>query len=68
LQCSISLSKESAKKGVATHSSGNHAQALALAAKICNINATVIMPDNSSDVKIEAVRNYGAKLFFVNQT
>lgn len=60
----FSLSKESAKKGVATHSSGNHAQALALAAKIRGINATVIMPDNSSDIKIKAVRNYGANIIF----
>ncbi|HPI20622.1 MAG TPA: pyridoxal-phosphate dependent enzyme [Candidatus Kapabacteria bacterium] len=60
----FSLPEELAKKGVTTHSSGNHAQALALAAKISGINATVVMPDNSSAIKIDAVRNYGANIIF----
>ena len=60
----FSLTETESSKGVATHSSGNHAQALALAAKIRGINAYVVMPENSPKVKIEAVRNYGAEITF----
>jgi threonine dehydratase len=52
------------RKGVATHSSGNHAQALALAAKTVNIPAYVVMPDTASKVKVEAVKSYGAEVIF----
>lgn len=51
-----------AKKGVATHSSGNHAQALALAAKLRGIPAHVVMPNNASAVKKRAVEGYGARV------
>lgn len=54
-----SIEKE---KGVIAHSSGNHAQALALVAKIFDIPCTVVMPANSSKIKIEAVGGYGAKI------
>lgn len=47
-------------KGVVTHSSGNHAQALALAARQLNVPAYVVMPSNSPQVKKDAVRGYGA--------
>lgn len=60
----LTLSDEEAKKGVATHSSGNHAQALALAAKIRGIPAYVVMPENAPKVKVEAVQNYGAEITF----
>ncbi|UCH32628.1 MAG: pyridoxal-phosphate dependent enzyme [Candidatus Bathyarchaeota archaeon] len=50
------------KKGVITHSSGNHAQALALAAKLLEIEATIAMPEHASQVKVTATRNYGAKI------
>lgn len=60
----LSLSDEDARKGVSTHSSGNHAQALALAAKIKGIPAFVVMPDNAPKVKIEAVKGYGAEITF----
>ena len=43
---------------VVTHSSGNHAQALALAAKNCGIPASIVMPNNSPLVKIRAVEGY----------
>ncbi|KAG2174631.1 hypothetical protein INT44_006895 [Umbelopsis vinacea] len=56
------LSNEDAQKGVCTHSSGNHAQALALAAKLRGIPAYVVMPSNSPEVKKSAVRGYGAKV------
>lgn len=49
---------------VTTHSSGNHAQAVALAAKTLGFKAIIVMPENSSSVKIEAVRNYGAEIIF----
>lgn len=64
----LSLSKDEAAKGVATHSSGNHAQALALAAKVNGINATIVMPDNAPKVKIDAVASYGAKIIFCEPT
>jgi len=58
------LSYEERIRGVATHSSGNHAQALALAAKNHKAKATIIMPNTSSEVKINAVRGYGADIIF----
>ncbi len=60
----FSLTEAEAKRGVATHSSGNHAQALALAAKIRGIPAYVVMPKNSKKVKIDAVLGYGAEVIF----
>ncbi len=64
----LTLSDKEASKGVATHSSGNHAQALALAARIKGIPAYVVMPDNAPKVKVEAVRNYGAEITFCEST
>lgn len=57
-----SLSHEQAARGVLTHSSGNHAQALALAARIRGIPAYIVMPDNAPAVKVAAVRGYGAEI------
>lgn len=53
---------------VVTHSSGNHAQALALAASIVGIPATVVMPEDSPAVKVAAVRGYGAEVVFCEST
>lgn len=64
----LTLSDEDAQPGVATHSSGNHAQALALSARIKGIPAYVVMPDNAPKVKVEAVRNYGAEITFCEST
>jgi threonine dehydratase len=58
----FSLSEEEAKRGVATPSSGNHAAALALAARWRGIPAWIIMPTNSSAVKKLAVRAYGGQI------
>ena len=58
----FSLSDDDAQKGVATHSSGNHGQALALAARMRNIPAHIVMPENSPKVKIAAVKGYGASV------
>lgn len=56
------LSEAEARKGVATHSSGNHAQALALAARNRGIKAYIVMPSNSTPVKKQAVLDYGATI------
>lgn len=58
------LTKEELEKGVCTHSSGNHAGALALAAKERGINCYVVMPSNSAQPKVDAVRAYGAEITF----
>ncbi len=58
----FSLSDEEAAAGVATHSSGNFGQALALAARWRDIPAYVVMPDNAPAVKREAVAGYGAEV------
>ena len=49
---------------VVTHSSGNHAQALALAAKNCGIPSDIVMPSNSPKVKVRAVKDYGGIVTF----
>lgn len=62
MNASLSLSPEQLKNGIATHSSGNHAQALAYAAKTLGIQAYIVMPKSSPQVKIDAVRGYGANV------
>lgn len=56
------LDAETAKRGVVTHSSGNHAQALALAAKVRGISAHVVMPHTAAKVKKQAVIGYGGRV------
>ena len=56
------LPDEVAVRGVATHSSGNHAQALALAAKLRGIPAHIVMPGNAPAIKRAAVEGYGARV------
>ena len=58
------LDAEAKKRGVLTYSSGNHAQALALAGRMLDIPVTVIMPQSAPRVKIEATRGYGAEIVF----
>lgn len=58
----LQLSKEEKERGVATHSSGNHGQALAWAAQRLGIKCYVVMPENSPSVKIAAVKGYGAEV------
>jgi threonine dehydratase len=62
------LSETEAARGVATHSSGNHAAALALAARNRGIKAYVVMPETSPSIKIKAVKGYGAKVIFCKPT
>jgi threonine dehydratase len=58
------MNKEELRRGVATHSSGNHAAALALAAGNQGVPAYIVMPENAPEVKIDAVRSYGAEITF----
>ncbi len=60
----LKLDEKLAQKGVATHSSGNHGQALAWAAKKRGIPAYIVMPEDAPAVKVAAVRGYGAELIF----
>jgi threonine dehydratase len=64
----FSLSDEEAARGVCTHSSGNHAQALALAAKMRGLPAYIVMPDNAPAVKKYAVAGYGGQITFCEPT
>lgn len=63
-----SLADEEAARGVVTHSSGNHAQALALAAKMRGIPAYIVMPSNAPQVKKNAVAGYGGQITFCEPT
>ena len=64
----LSLTEEKKKHGVVTHSSGNHAAALALAAGLNGIKAFIVMPGNAPSVKKEAVAGYGASITFCKPT
>ncbi len=64
----FSLGNEGASRGVATHSSGNHGAALALAARWRGIKAYVVMPENAPHVKRDAVAFYGAEIIFCKST
>ncbi|MFW9902592.1 MAG: threonine/serine dehydratase [Candidatus Thorarchaeota archaeon] len=58
------LSENQKKKGIITHSSGNHAQAVALASSLLGIKATIVMPRGAPINKINATKSYGAKIVF----
>lgn len=58
----LQLSESDRAKGVITHSSGNFAQALALAASTLDTKAYIVMPSNAPKVKMNAVREYGAEI------
>jgi threonine dehydratase len=60
----LSLSEEEASHGVATHSSGNHAAALAWAAALRGIKASAVMPRTASPIKVAAVRSHGGEIIF----
>src|SRR5881275_2910578 len=64
----FALDDETARRGVATHSSGNHGAAVARAAKLRGIPAHIVMPSNSAKVKIRAVESYGARVVFCEPT
>lgn len=62
------LSEEQKQQGVLTYSSGNHAQAIALAGKLLGIPTTVVMPDDAPVVKLIATRGYGAEVILYDRT
>lgn len=62
----LSLDDAERRRGVVAHSSGNHAQAVAYAAKTLGIRCAVVMPDNVSRVKLAATKSWGAEVFLVN--
>ncbi|MHA2035930.1 MAG: threonine/serine dehydratase [Promethearchaeota archaeon] len=60
------FTEEEKNRGVITHSSGNHAQAVALAASLLKIQATIVMPKGAPINKINATKEYGASIVFCN--
>ena len=64
----FSLDDATARRGVTTHSSGNHGAAVARAAKLRGISAHIVMPSNSAKVKVRAVEGYGAHVVFCEPT
>ena len=64
----FALDDASLQKGVATHSSGNHAAALSYAAALKGIPAYIVMPENAPRVKVDAVRSYGGEITFCEPT
>lgn len=58
------LSQDIRERGIIAHSSGNHAQAVALVAKMLGIKATIVMPENTSEFKRKATEEYGAEIIF----
>jgi threonine dehydratase len=61
------LSTEGKRCGVVAYSSGNHAQAIALAGKILDIRATIVMPADAPQVKVDATRGYGAEVILYDR-
>ena len=62
------LTEKQKNQGVITHSSGNHAQAIALAASLLGIKATIVMPKGAPANKINATKGYGAEIVFCDNT
>lgn len=68
ISAALRLSEEQKARGLATHSSGNHAQAVALSAQLLKVPAYIVMPENAPKIKIAAVRDYGAEITFCAPT
>jgi threonine dehydratase len=66
--CIYQLSKQKKLKGVIAASAGNHAQGVALSASRLGIKATIVMPRTTPDIKVKAVKSYGAKTVLVGDT
>lgn len=64
----LSMTPEEKRRGVVTHSSGNHAAALALAARLNGVKANIVMPETAPVVKKNAVAGYGAIITFCKPT
>lgn len=63
----LSLTEEEKQRGVAAFSSGNHAQAVALASREAGVSAVIAMPDDAPKAKVAATREYGAKIIFYDR-
>jgi threonine dehydratase len=63
INAALKLSDEERKNGLATHSSGNHAQAIARAGKILNVKSYIVMPRTAPEIKKRGVRGYGGDIF-----
>jgi threonine dehydratase len=63
----LSLTKEEKRRGVAAFSSGNHAQAVALASREAGVSAVIAMPDDAPKAKVAATREYGAGIIFYDR-
>jgi len=68
MNTALRLRPEEVQRGLATHSSGNHAQAVALTARLLGTKAYIVMPDSSPKTKVEATKGYGANIFFCENT
>ena len=62
------LSAEQLKRGVITYSSGNHGQAVAMAAQLLGAPAVIVMPTTAPKVKVEGAKSYGAEVQFAGTT
>ncbi len=63
-----SLNDEQKKAGIIAHSSGNHAQGVAFSCKILGLKSVIVMPENSLQNKVDAVKSYGAEIIFCGDT
>jgi threonine dehydratase len=63
----LSLTAEEKRRGVAAFSSGNHAQAVALASREAEVNAVIAMPNDAPKAKVAATREYGAEIVFYDR-
>lgn len=63
MNAALSLPKDQLQKGIATHSSGNHAQAIARAGKILGVKSYIVMPRTAPEIKKRGVRGYGGEIF-----
>uniref|UniRef100_A0A8I6YHV9 Tryptophan synthase beta chain-like PALP domain-containing protein n=1 Tax=Hordeum vulgare subsp. vulgare TaxID=112509 RepID=A0A8I6YHV9_HORVV len=64
----FALDNSQAAKGVVTHSSGNHAAVVALAAKLCGISAYIVIPKNAPACKVDNVKRYGSQVIWSDVT
>ncbi len=64
----LSLSEEERSKGIATHSSGNHGQAVALAARTAGVPAYIVVPESAPEIKKKAIAGYGASITYCAPT
>lgn len=63
----LALNEDERRRGVVAHSSGNHAQAVALAAREAGLRAVIVMPQDAPRAKVEATRGYGAEIVFFDR-